>query len=103
MASIKLRAQVKGKTCELKALMKHKMETGLRKDSKTGKKIPAHFIQEVVVEHNGKVVMNADWGGAVSADPYLSFKFGGAKKGDIVRLSWSDNKGNTDSAEEKVR
>ncbi len=102
-SSIKLRAKVKGKTCEIKALMKHKMETGLRKDSKTGKKIPAHFINEVVVEHNGKPVMNADWGGAVSQNPYLSFKFGGAKKGDKIKLSWTDNKGETDSTETAIR
>ena len=103
MASIKLRAKVKKGTCELKALMKHKMETGLRKDKKTGKKIPAHFIQEVKVQHNGKDVMNAEWGGAVSTDPYLSFKFNGAVKGDKVALTWVDNKGNTESSETKVR
>ena len=103
MASIKLRAKAKKGTCELKALMKHKMETGLRKNKKTGKKIPAHFIQEVVVKHNGSTIMNADWGGAISTDPYLSCKFKGAKKGDKISLAWTDNKGNSESAETKVR
>lgn len=101
-SSIKIRAKVKGSTCEVKALIKHPMETGLRKDKKTGKVIPAHFIQEVVCQHNGKEVMNAIWGGAVSTNPYVSFIFDGAKKGDTITLSWVDNTGAKDSAEDKV-
>jgi sulfur-oxidizing protein SoxZ len=101
--SIKIRAQAKGDECTVKALIKHAMETGQRKDQKTGKKIPAHFIQEVNCEHNGNNVMTANWGTAVSKNPYLSFKFSGAKKGDTVKLSWVDNKGEQDSAETKIR
>lgn len=100
--SIKIRANEKGGVCTVKALIKHKMETGLRKDKKTGQTIPAHFIQEVVCEHNGKPVLNATWGTAISENPYLSFEFAGAKKGDTVKLSWKDNKGESDSAEEKI-
>jgi hypothetical protein len=51
--SIKLRAKAKGGEVSVKALISHPMETGLRKDKKTGKKIPAHFIQEVTVKANG--------------------------------------------------
>ena len=46
--SIKIRAKLKGDTTQVKCLMTHPMETGLRKDSKTGKMIPAHFISEVM-------------------------------------------------------
>ena len=101
--SIKIRARMKGASCEVKALIKHKMETGLRKDKKTGKVIPAHFIQEVNCEHNGSSVLTANWGTAVSTNPYLSFSFSGAKKGDTIKLSWVDNKGESDSAEEQVK
>ena len=41
----------------VKALISHAMETGQRKDKKTGKKIPAHFIQEVTCSHNGNTVL----------------------------------------------
>lgn len=101
--SIKIRAQAKGDETTVKALIKHDMETGQRKDQKTGKKIPAHFIQEVNCTHNGTNVMTANWGTAVSKNPYLSFKFSGAKKGDTITLSWVDNKGEKDSAETKIR
>ena len=93
----KVRAQVKGDVTTLKALITHPMETGLRKDKKTGKKIPAHFIQKLTVEHNGKNVLDADWGAAISANPYLSMKFKGAASGDSVKISWNDNTGASDS------
>lgn len=101
--SIKIRAKLKGDTCTVKALIKHPMETGQRKDKKTGKAIPAHFIQEVNCDHQGNNVMNALWGTAVSKNPYLSFQFKGAKKGDKLKLSWVDNKGESDSIETQVR
>jgi sulfur-oxidizing protein SoxZ len=45
----------------------------------------------------------AEWGPAVSKNPYISFQFAGAKKGDAVEISWSDNKGGSESASTKVR
>jgi len=102
MASIKIRAKLSGDVTTVKALIKHPMDTGLVKDKKTGNVIPAHFIQEVTCEHGGNKVMTAMWGAAVSKNPYLSFKFAGAKAGDTVKLSWVDNKGESDSAETKV-
>jgi len=101
--TIKARAQAKGGVVTVKALINHPMETGLRKDKKTGQKIPAHFIQEVTADHNGKNVMLAEWGGAVSKNPYISFKFNGGKSGDSITLSWVDNKGEKDSLTTKVR
>ena len=102
MASIKIRAKLSGDVTTVKALIKHPMDTGLMKDKKTGKVIPAHFIQEVSCEHGGNKVMTAMWGAAISKNPYLSFKFAGAKAGDTIKLSWVDNKGESDSAETKI-
>ena len=102
MASIKIRAKVDGDVTTVKALISHPMDTGLVKDKKTGKPIPAHFIQEVTCEHNGNNVLTALWGAAVSKNPYLSFKFKGAKAGDTLKLSWVDNKGESDSTETKI-
>ena len=101
--SIRIRAKSSGGTTTVKALITHPMETGLRKDKKTGDKIPAHYIKEVKCEHGGKTVVNAQWGPAVSKNPYLSFAFSGGKAGDTVKLSWVDNKGESDSAEAKVK
>jgi len=101
--TIKARAKIEGGECVVKMLISHPMETGQRKDKKTGKKIPAHFIQEVTCDHNGKVALSAQWGPAISKNPYLSFKFSGAKSGDTLKISWADNKGESDSLETKIR
>ena len=101
--SIKIRAKEKGGETTVKALITHPMETGARKDSKTGKLIPAHFIQEVVCKHKGNAVMTAEWSGGVSKNPYLSFKFTGAANGDDLELAWTDNQGGSDSKSAKIK
>ncbi len=100
--SIKIRAKEAKGIVTLKALMNHPMETGLRKDKKTGKAIPAHFIQEVIVKANDNIVMEALWGGAVSKNPYLSFKYRG-NKGDTITLSWLDNQGKSETSTAAVK
>ena len=101
--SIKIRAKVKAGVTTVKSLMTHTMETGLRKNKKTGELIPAHFIQTVVCKHNGNEVISTEWGASVSKNPYLSFKFEGGAKGDDIELSWIDNQGGTDSASAQIR
>lgn len=96
--TIKVRANEKGGVTTVKALMTHPMETGLRKDKKTGEIVPAHFIQEVTCKVKDKVVMTAKWSGGVSKNPYLSFRFTGAAQGDNLDMTWTDNKGESDSA-----
>ena len=100
--SIRIRAQAKDGETVVKALITHPMETGLRKDKKTGKAIPAHFIQEVVCKHNGATVVTALWGPAVSKNPYVSFELKGGKAGDTIEMSWVDNLGEKDSDTVKV-
>jgi sulfur-oxidizing protein SoxZ len=100
---IRMKASVKDGVVQVKAIITHPMETGLRKDKKTGEPIPAHFIQEVVVEHNGTNVLTAYWGGSVSKNPYLKFFFKGGAKGDKIKLSWKDNQGETASKETKIK
>jgi sulfur-oxidizing protein SoxZ len=103
MSTIKIRAKASGDVTTVKTLMSHPMETGLRKNSKTGKMIPAHFITEVNAEHKGNVVMTANWAGGISKNPYLSFKIRGAAAGDTIKISWVDNQGNSDSAEAPIK
>lgn len=103
MSSIKIRAKDSNGIATVKALINHPMETGLRKDKKTGNMIAAHFIQNVVCEHKGKKVLDAHWGTAISKNPYLSFRIKGASKGDELKLSWTDNTGQSDSAVATIR
>ena len=103
MASIKIRAKATDAITTVKTLISHPMETGLRKDKKTRKLIPAHHVTEVTAEHNGTLVMTANWGSAISKNPYLSFKFKGAAAGDTIKISWIDNQGKGESAEATIK
>jgi thiosulfate oxidation carrier complex protein SoxZ len=67
--------------------MNHPMETGLRKDAKTGALVPAHHITNVTATVNGAQVLDAQWGGGISKNPYLAFKVKGAKGRRATRLS----------------
>ena len=89
---MKIRARMEGDKVEVRVLMSHEMETGQRKNSK-GEAIPAHFIQNVTATHNGRTVLQAEWGPAVSKNPFLSFRFSGGKPGEKVQVTWTDNKG----------
>ncbi len=98
---MRLRAQAAGDKATVRVLMGHEMETGLRKDS-AGKTIPAWFIQEVTARLNGKPVLSAEWGPAISKNPFLQFSVRGAKVGDKIAVTWKDNKGETRTDEVTV-
>lgn len=93
---MRIRAQAAGDKATVRVLMSHEMESGQRKDS-SGKLVPAWHITEVTASHNGKVVLTAEWGTAVSKNPFLQFAVKGAKAGDKIAVSWKDNKGDTRS------
>ena len=95
---MRIRAQVAGDKATVRVLMAHEMETGTRKDA-AGNTVPAWFIQEVTATHNGKTVLTAEWGPAVSKNPFLQFVVKGAKAGDKIGVTWKDNKGGTRSDE----
>jgi sulfur-oxidizing protein SoxZ len=101
VASIRVRAIASNDSVEVQSLLQHPMDSGFVKDSK-GNLIPPHYIEVVTFEHNGKTVLTALCGPAISKDPYLKFSFKGGKKGDPLKISWVDNEGKSDSTEAKI-
>ncbi len=97
----RIRAVAKDGVTEVRLLMSHAMETGRRKDA-GGKLVPAHYITEVAVRHNDRVVLAARFGPSVSANPYLAFRFRGGAKGDRLAVSWTDNRGESRSDEQRI-
>jgi len=95
-------AAAEGGLTEIKVIANHPMETGQRVDPKTKEKIPAHFIQKLAIELNGKVVADIDMGVAISKDPLLAVAVKNAKNGDKIKVSWSDNKGEKGGADAVV-
>jgi len=99
---MRIRATMAGDVADVKVLMNHPMETGTRKDAKTGQLIPGHYITEVTATINGAPVLAGQIGPAVSKNPFLGFKVKGAKAGDKVAVSWVDNKGDKNSTEATI-
>ncbi len=89
---MKIRATLQGDVADVRVLMAHPMETGQRKDA-SGNVVPVHFIQTITAQLNGKTVFAADVSQAVSRNPVFAFKVKGAKVGDKISITWTDNKG----------
>jgi sulfur-oxidizing protein SoxZ len=99
---IRMRVKLEGDVADVRVLIEHPMETGLRKDEATGELIPLHFIQTVTASLNGKPVLEAQWSQAMARNPYMQFRIKGAKPGDEVTVEWLDNQGETNRASAKV-
>jgi len=100
--TIKISVKLDGNTADVKSLMLHPMETGARIDPDTGGSIPAHHITQLVFTHNDKAVMVANFSTAVSKDPYFGFSFEGASAGDVLKVRWVDNLGESDEIETRL-
>lgn len=98
---MKIRAQAQAGNAVVRVLMSHEMESGQRKDA-AGKTIPAWYITDVSAALNGKIVMSAQWGPAISKNPFMQFTVKGAKAGDKITVSWVDNRGDKRSDETTV-
>lgn len=98
---MKMRATVKSGYTDIRVLMNHPMETGLRK-GRDGKPIPAHYIENVTVKVNGKTVVDGQISQAISRNPVFSFRVKGGSKGDKIEISWTDNKGESNRIESAV-
>lgn len=99
--NIKMRAKLNGNITEFKAIISHPMETGRRKNDQD-ELIAAHFIERVYVALNERVVLEAEWGTGISKNPYLTLHLTNANVGDMVKLTWHDNLGNSESQEVAV-
>ena len=89
---MRIRAQAAGDKATVRVLMSHEMESGQRTDA-AGKTVPAWFIQNVVVTHGGRTVLSAQWGTSSAKNPYLNFRFSGAKAGEKLVATWFDSRG----------
>ena len=97
----RIKTKASGGVAEVLVLVNHPMETGNRKDKKTGKNIPAHYIKSMTFKKNGAAFADANLGPAVSKNPLVSVRVA-AKAGDKITVSWSDSNGESGSASSSV-
>jgi sulfur-oxidizing protein SoxZ len=90
----------KGEVIEIKTLIAHVMETGLRKDQ-DGKIIPRKIINKFTCEFNGKPVFSVDIEPAVAANPYMQFTAKVEESGTF-KFTWVDDDGTVTTAEQRI-
>lgn len=95
------KSAAKGEIFEVKTIITHPMETGLRKDTDTGQAIARDIVNAMRVTYNGTEVFRAKWHPAVSANPYVSF-FVVAQASGVLAFSWTDDAGATHTEERSV-
>ena len=98
---VKVKAKEKKGLVKAKMLVKHPMESGMRKDE-NGNAIPTHHLKEVTIKYKEETVFYGEFGTGVSKDPFVAFNFKGAK-GDTFSVSAIDNLGKTGSAEVTIK
>lgn len=106
MAKSKPRVKVpkkaaKGDVIEIKTLISHKMETGFRKDKKTGEVIPRQIIKQFTATFNGEPVFSMDIEPSVSANPYIKFSMKAEESGEF-EFKWLDDDGSTYEDKKKL-
>jgi sulfur-oxidizing protein SoxZ len=99
---MRMRVKLEGEVADVKVLVFHPMETGLRKDPATGELLPLHFIKTVRATHNDVTVLESQWSRAISRNPFLHFRVRGAKAGDKIAIAWEDNRGESASIEATI-
>ncbi len=106
MAKVKPRVKVpktatKGEIIQIKTLISHRMESGQRKDTKTGEKIPRKIINKFACSYNGVEVFSADWHPAISTNPYMAFNTVATESGTL-EFTWVDDDGTVYTKSKKI-
>ena len=86
-------AAAKGEVFQVKTLINHQMETGLRHDDQ-GDVIPRKIINKFVCRYNDVVVFGVDLHEAVAANPYIEFYLRATESGRLEFI-WEEDGGHT--------
>jgi len=90
-----------GEIITIKTLISHKMESGRRKDKKSGELIPRKIINAFKADFNGKTVFEVALEPAISANPYIQFTTRVMESGEF-HFSWTDDDGTVYEARKSI-
>jgi sulfur-oxidizing protein SoxZ len=77
----------KGEAVEIKALVRHPMETGYRVDS-MGQMIPRNILSQLTVTFNGGEIFRMQMRQGIAANPFLSIVLRATESGELV-FTWT--------------
>ena len=92
------KSAVVGETITIKTLIKHKMESGQRRDG-NGNIIPRSIINRFVADFNGQNIIDVKLEPSISTNPYFQFESVVPETGEF-KFTWYDDDG---SVYEKVK
>lgn len=90
----------RGQTGEIRTLITHPMETGLR-TNRGGQPIPERIIHTFTAELEGETVVEATLHRAISMNPFLLFPIAPESSGEL-NMQWIDTSGRTATAQTPV-
>ena len=100
-ALIHVPAEVKkGEVFEVKTLISHPMEPGVRRDN-MGQLIPRDIINRFTCTYNGEEVFRADLFPAIAANPFITFFTVATASGELA-FQWTDDHGSTQAETARI-
>ncbi|MBB5690851.1 thiosulfate oxidation carrier complex protein SoxZ [Roseomonas alkaliterrae] len=88
-----------GEVIEIRTLIEHPMETGLRQDG--SRAVPRDMLTRMVVRMNGEVLLAADLRNGTAANPFHVF-FVRMERSSAFEFTWTDERGRSARAEARV-
>lgn len=88
-----------GEVIEIRTLMEHPMETGLRLDG--GRAVPRDMLARLLVRMNGETVFSADLRNGTAANPHHVF-FVRMERTGHFDFTWTDERGRSVRTEARV-
>jgi sulfur-oxidizing protein SoxZ len=88
-----------GEVIEIRTLMEHPMETGLRHDG--GAAVPRDMLTRLLVRMNGETVLAVDFRNGTAVNPYHVF-FVRMERTGSFEFTWTDEAGRSARAEARV-
>jgi len=102
LIKIKPNTYKNGDVVKVSFMVMHPMETGLRKDKKTGEFIPADYIKSAKFEYNGKVFTTMNIWETLSVNPVITtyMKIDGE---GTLKVTFTDSKGTVEESSEDIK
>ncbi|MBD3796505.1 MAG: thiosulfate oxidation carrier complex protein SoxZ [Campylobacterales bacterium] len=102
LIKIKPKKYKDGEIVKVNFMVMHPMETGMRKDKKTGQIVPADYINSIKFEYNGKVITNMTVWESISANPVFTINMKIEGKGEL-KVTFTDNAGEVNEQSIKIK
>jgi sulfur-oxidizing protein SoxZ len=102
LIKIKPKKYKTGDIVKVDFMVMHPMETGMRKDKKTGQIVPADYISEVKFMFNDQLITKMVVWESLSTNPLFTINFKVPGKGEL-KVIFTDNKGEVNEKSKKIK